>query len=41
MSAIYKKELRGYLTSMIGYVFIFLLLILVLASGDFRHSESD
>lgn len=29
MSAIYKKELRGYLTSMIGYVFIFLLLILV------------
>ena len=29
MLAVYKKELRGYLTSMVGYVFIaFVLLIL-------------
>lgn len=29
MLAVYKKELRGYLTSMIGYVFVaFILLIL-------------
>ena len=29
MKAIYKKELRSYLTSMIGYVFIVLLLLLI------------
>ncbi len=28
MTAIYKKELKGYLTSMIGYVFIFFILLL-------------
>lgn len=28
MGAIYKKELKGYLTSMIGYVFIFFILLL-------------
>lgn len=28
MAAIFKKELKGYLTSMIGYVFIFFILIL-------------
>jgi ABC-2 type transport system permease protein len=29
MTAIYKKELRGYLTSMLGYVFAFLILLLI------------
>ena len=28
MTAIYKKEIKGYLTSMIGYVFIFFILLL-------------
>lgn len=29
MSAIYKKEVKGYLTSMLGYVFAFLMLVLI------------
>lgn len=28
MTAIFKKEFKGYLTSMIGYVFIFFILLL-------------
>ena len=28
MKAIYKKEVKSYLTSMIGYVFIFFILLL-------------
>lgn len=28
MPAIYKKELKGYLTSMLGYLFIFFILLL-------------
>ena len=28
MTAIYKRELRSYLTSMIGYIFIFFILLL-------------
>ena len=28
MTAIYKRELKSYLTSMIGYVFIFFILLL-------------
>ena len=27
MKAVYKKEAKGYLTSMIGYVFIFFILL--------------
>lgn len=28
MTAVYKRELRSYLTSMIGYLFIFFILLL-------------
>ena len=28
MTAVYKRELRSYLTSMIGYIFIFFVLLL-------------
>ena len=30
MTAVYKRELRSYLTSMIGYLFIFFILLLAL-----------
>ena len=38
MTAIYKRELRSYLTSMIGYIFIFF--ILLLTGIYFRHISS-
>ena len=28
MTAVYKRELRSYLTSMVGYLFIFFILLL-------------
>ena len=35
MTAIYKRELKSYLTSMVGYLFIFF--ILVLTGIYFQH----
>ena len=40
MTAIYKRELKSYLTSMIGYVFIFFILLLEGISMD-RITISD
>ncbi len=39
MLAIYKRELKSYLTSMVGYLFMFF--VLLIAGIYFRHISSQ